>query len=150
MKKLKHLSPEPYISFIISEYLEEINLNKKSDLDIKKLLLFGDAFLTSTIVEIIEEELSKMHQNFVNKKKYLNLLNDLIRSGEIESIYLVNTTEFVRQIAEEIGKVKGELGPSQGDYIFPKIQASKQQKKEFYIEFLRVLEIWAFCMPVTD
>jgi len=96
MKKLKHLSPEPYISFIISEYLEEINLNKKSDLDIKKLLLFGDAFLTSTIVEIIEEELSKMHQNFVNKKKYLNLLNDLIRSGEIESIYLVNTTEFVR------------------------------------------------------
>lgn len=121
IKKLKHLSPEPYISFIVSEYLEEINLNKKCDLDVKKLLLFGDSFLTSTIVEIIEEELSNMASNFINKKKYLNLLNDLIRSGEIESIYLVNTADFVRDIAEEISKVKGELGPQVGEYIFPKI-----------------------------
>jgi hypothetical protein len=83
LKKLKHFSPEPYISFVISEYLEEINLNKKCDLDLKKLLMFGDPYLTSTIVEIIEEELSNMKSNFVNKKKYLNLLGDLIRSGEI-------------------------------------------------------------------
>lgn len=62
-----------------------------------------------------------MASNFINKKKYLNLLNDLIRSGEIESIYLVNTADFVREIAEEISKVKGELGPQQGEYIFPKI-----------------------------
>jgi hypothetical protein len=41
-----------------------------------------------------------MASNFINKKKYLNLLNDLIRSGEIESIYLVNTADFVRDIAE--------------------------------------------------
>ncbi len=40
-----------------------------------------------------------MNQNFINKKKYLNLLNDLVRSGEIESIYLVNSTEFIRDIA---------------------------------------------------
>jgi hypothetical protein len=84
---------------LISEYLEEINLNKKCDMDVKKLLLFGDSFLTSTMVEIIEEELSRMNQNFINKKKYLNLLNDLVRSGEIESIYLVNSTEFIRDIA---------------------------------------------------
>ncbi len=84
---------------MISEYLEEINLNKKCDMDVKKLLLFGDSFLTSTMVEIIEEELSRMNQNFINKKKYLNLLNDLVRSGEIESIYLVNSTEFIRDIA---------------------------------------------------
>lgn len=84
---------------MISEYLEDINLNKKCDMDVKKLLLFGDSFLTSTMVEIIEEELSRMNLNFINKKKYLNLLNDLVRSGEIESIYLVNSTEFIRDIA---------------------------------------------------
>jgi hypothetical protein len=69
-------------------------------MDVKKLLLFGDSFLTSTMVEIIEEELSRMNQNFINKKKYLNLLNDLVRSGEIESIYLVNSTEFIREISD--------------------------------------------------
>lgn len=41
-----------------------------------------------------------MGQNFINKKKYINLLNDLIKSGEIESIYLVNTSEFIREIGE--------------------------------------------------
>ncbi len=54
IKKLKNFAPESYISFLISEYLKEINLNKKCDLDIKKLLIFGDSFLTSTMVEIIE------------------------------------------------------------------------------------------------
>ena len=36
-----------------------------------------------------------MNKNFINKKKYLGLLNDLIRSGEIESIYLINTTDIL-------------------------------------------------------
>lgn len=72
--------------------------------------MFGDSFLTSTMVEIIESELSNMSANFINKKKYLNLLNDLIRSGEIQSIYLINTTDFLNQIADEIGKVRGNIG----------------------------------------
>jgi len=37
--------------------------------------MFGDAYITSTMINIIETELEDMSHNFVNKKKFVNLLN---------------------------------------------------------------------------
>lgn len=31
--------------------------------------------------------------------------------------------------------------------MYPEVKASKQVKKEFYVDFLRCLETWAISMP---
>ena len=43
--------------------------------------------------------------------------------------------------------MQGHLGTNKGEGIMPEIQASKQVKREFYVEFLRSVENWAQSMP---
>lgn len=88
-----------------------------------------------------------MTDNLDLKKKYLNLLNELVRSGDIEAIIMIKNSEFVPAIAAHFSKVQGHLGLAQGDAIYPEIQAAKALKREFYSDFLRCLETWAKTMP---
>lgn len=37
-----------------------------------------------------------------------------------------------------------------GYKIYPEVEAPKAEKKEFYIEFLKNIEIWAHCHPVDE
>jgi len=56
---------------------------------------FGDAFITIPIMNICEEELDQMDNNFINKKKYLNLLGDFMRAGDIYALLIITRSNFL-------------------------------------------------------
>jgi hypothetical protein len=72
-----------------------MNLNKKADLDIKKLFVFGDAYITIPLMHICEDELTNMETNFVNKKKYLNLIGDFMKLGDIYAVLIITRSTFL-------------------------------------------------------
>ena len=43
--------------------------------------------------------------------------------------------------------VKGQLGLDAGEKIFPEVEASKADKRQFYVQYLKNVEIWASCHP---
>lgn len=69
-----------------------------NDLDMKKFLKYGDAYITSTLIqEIIDGLLSS--ENFIVKKNYLSLFSDLIKWADVEAILQLNYDDFIEQIA---------------------------------------------------
>lgn len=91
-----------------------------------------------------------METNFVNKKKYLNLIGEFMKLGDIYAVLIVTRSTFLESIFKEVQKVKGEAGFEAGEGIYPKIEAAKSDKKEFYIEYLKHIEIWATCHPIDE
>jgi hypothetical protein len=53
------------------------------------------------------------------KKKYLALLNELVRYGDIEAIIMIKNSEFVPLIVAHFNKLQGNLGLNQGENIYP-------------------------------
>ena len=72
--------------------LEEVQTGKKELCELRLLLAYGESFLTSTIINFCEEELIDITENLDFKKKYLGLLNELIRNGDIEAIIMVKNS----------------------------------------------------------
>ena len=72
-----------------------MNLNKKAQIDLKKILVYGDAYITIPLLHICEDELIKMDGNFENKKKYLNLIGDFIKLGDIYSVLILTRSSFL-------------------------------------------------------
>lgn len=62
---------------------------------------------------------------------------------------MVNNSEFVTKISVNVCTVRGDVNISQGENIYPEIQGKKQEKKEFYVDFLRDIETWADCIPLN-
>lgn len=60
---------------------------------------------------------------------------------------MVKNSEFLPTILAHISKLPGQQGIIAGENIFPEVKATKQVKKEFYVDFLRCLETWALTMP---
>ena len=60
MKKLQKFNPEDSVDFFLRLTCDEINLNKKPELDLKKMMAFGDAYYTIPLLNICEEELCSM------------------------------------------------------------------------------------------
>lgn len=89
---------------------DELNLNKKAEIDVKKIFNFGDAYITIPLMHICEDELTNMEVNFVNKKKYLNLIGDFMKLGDIYAVLIITRSSFLENIFNEIQKVKGEKG----------------------------------------
>jgi len=56
---------------------------------------YGDAFLNIPIMNICEEELDQIETNFINKKKYLNLLGDFMRAGDIYAVLIITRSSFL-------------------------------------------------------
>lgn len=78
-----------------------------------------------------------MESNFVNKKKYLNLIGEFMKLGDIYAVLIVTRSTFLVSIFKEVQKVKGEAGFEAGEGIYPRIEAARNDKKEFYIEYLK-------------
>ena len=52
LKKLIKFNPESYINFFLKLTCDELNLSKKPELDLKKMMAFGDAFYTIPLINI--------------------------------------------------------------------------------------------------
>ncbi len=81
------------------------------------------------------------------KRKYLGLLTELVRYGDIEAIVMIQNSEFISSFVAHISQLQGQIGVNQGENIYPEIKASKTVKREFYCDFLRCLENWATSIP---
>lgn len=127
--------------------LPEVETGQKEMVELKLLLPFGDAYLTSGMISLCEEELDSMTERIEVKKRYLNLLNELARWGDIEAIIMIHHSEFLSSITANICNVQGQLGLQHGENIYPEILGKKSDKKEFYVDFLRSIETWATCLP---
>jgi hypothetical protein len=53
------------------------------------------------------------------KKKYLALINELVRYGDIEAVIMIKNSEFVPSIVAHFSKLPGHLGLNQGENIYP-------------------------------
>lgn len=116
----------------------------------KKIIAFGDAYLTIPLMNICEEELCSMETNFVNKKKYLALIGEFMKAGDIYAVFILTRSPFLEEIYERVSEVEGQKNIDVGTKIYPEIEAPKADKKEFYIEFLKHIEVWAYCHPFDE
>ena len=73
----------------------------------KKLFVYGDAFITIPLMHVCEEELNNMETNFVNKKKYLGLIGDFMKLGDIYAVLIITRSSFLESIFEKVQKVRG-------------------------------------------
>ena len=85
------------------------------------MMTFGDAFYTIPLMNICEEELCNMESNFGNKKKYLNLIGDFMKAGDIYAVLVLSRTPFLEEVFDKLEKVKGQNGIEAGDKIYPEI-----------------------------
>ena len=73
----------------------------------KKMFVYGDAYITIPLMHIWEDELTNMETNFVNKKKYLNLIGDFMKLGDIYAVLIITRSTFLENIFSSIQKDKG-------------------------------------------
>lgn len=83
--------------------------------------------------------LTNMAYQFPQKKHYLSLFNSFIKQGDIYAITVLNNSTFIKEIFGEIVTVRGDQSISNGKLIYPQIDASIQDKLDFYCEFLKNL-----------
>jgi hypothetical protein len=55
VKRLKKFNESEYVDFVIRIICEEINLNKKPEIDLKKILIYGDAYITVPLMHVCED-----------------------------------------------------------------------------------------------
>ena len=66
------------------------------------------------MLHICEDELIKMDNNFENKKKYLNLIGDFMKLGDIYAVLILTRSNFLESIYDNIKDIKGEISISAG------------------------------------
>ena len=110
---------EEWIEFLLMNLLDEVRSNKKDLLEIRQLLSYGESFLTSAVINFCEEELLELGEEFEHKKRYLGILNELVRNGDMEAIVTIKNSEFIPAIAARVSKVEGHLGINKGEGIMP-------------------------------
>lgn len=49
----------------------------------RQLLAYGENFLTSPLINVCEDELNDLGENFEEKRRFIGLLNELVRYGDI-------------------------------------------------------------------
>lgn len=63
---------------------------------------------------------------------------------------MVNYAEYIENIYKKISFVQGNISLTAGKDIYPEIAGQKENKKRFYVEFLKCLQIWATCTPAAN
>jgi hypothetical protein len=71
----------------------------------------------------------------------------MVRWGDIEAIIMIKNSDFITNITANICNVQGHISLAQGENIYPEISSKKQDKKDFYTDFLRCIDTWALSMP---
>lgn len=85
--------------------------------------------------------------DFRVKSRALQLLNELILWGDIEAVITVNYTEYFEKVFREVMKVDGAKGVKKGEGIYSEVKGQYEEKRKFYCEFLRCVQVWAECFP---
>lgn len=62
---------------------------------------------------------------------------------------IVNEGEVVERVYERILEVKGSSDLGRGAQIYPEVKGQLDQKKAFYVDFLRCLETWSKLAPTA-
>lgn len=58
-------------------------------------------------MNVCEDELTNMETNFTNKKKYLNLLGEFMKGGDIYAVLIITRSTFLESIYDKVQMVKG-------------------------------------------
>ena len=106
--------------------------NKGVNGPFRRLIESEDCFICIPIINTCVSVLSSISHDFPHKKPYLNLFSFYVKQGNIYAIVVTHNAGFVRSIFDEIIKIPGNLGLSYGKMIFPEVEASLQEKYEFY------------------
>lgn len=130
----------------VQRYLIEGGRIRES-LDIRKILKNYDSWLCSEIIGFLHDSLED--NDFQVRRHALGLINEFFISGDIETIMLMNEGEAIEQIFDRIVEIKGSSDIGRGAQIYPEISGQLEQKKNFYIDYLRCLETWSKLCPTA-
>lgn len=72
-----------------------------NDLDMRKLLKYGDTYITSPLLQELTEGL-KSAENFLIKRNFLSLLTDFVKWADIESFVQICYDDALDTIAPRI------------------------------------------------
>lgn len=93
---------ENYIDYF-SAIFKKMMIEQKppqSRLDPRKIVEFGDTYITANLVGLCEQFLKS--NSLKNKKNALSMLNFLIKYGDIEAAHLVNCTDILDDLLYEV------------------------------------------------
>ena len=80
-------------------------------------------------MHICEEELGSIEGNLPSKRRYMSLLGDLLKMGDIYALLIITRCTFIESIANEVQKVNGEMGVEAGEGVYPDAEASKTDRR---------------------
>lgn len=84
--------------------------------------------MTSTLISLCAQEFA--HPSIKRKLNSLQLVNSMLKWGDIEAAHLVNCTDFIDEVAKEVGNPNlGSKNLSRGKNIFSKIDGAEELKK---------------------
>lgn len=150
LRELKGVNVGAFGEFVMRRIKEEVVLKQDLSPSTRKLMESEDAVLTIPAINLCVSMLGDIPRHFSQKKIYLALFNSFIRKGNVYAIVVAHNAPFLAEIFQEVAKVPGEKGLSAGRLIYPQIEASLQDKLDFYCEFLKSLEMWAVCLPENE
>ena len=55
---------EGWAEFLLVNFLEEIRSGKKELLELRQLIAYGECYLTSPVINVCEDEMSDLSENF--------------------------------------------------------------------------------------
>jgi len=119
-----------FSDFYVEKYRKFIQDDRPytGNLDPKKLIENCDSFVTSTLISLCVQEFA--HPSIKRKLNSIQLVDSMIKWGDIEAAHLVNCTDFIDETAREIGNPNlGSNTLSRGKNIFSKINDADELKK---------------------
>lgn len=134
LQKLKNFEQhsEKYSEFFVMKMVESLQTEQNplfsntgktvsslsTDLDMRKLLKYGDTFITSPLIQELNDGL-QTSENFVVKKNFLSLLSDFVKWADVEAFVQVSYEDTIDQVALRISEVDGHNGLNEGENIYP-------------------------------
>lgn len=90
----------------------------------RKLLKYGDTYITSPLIQELNDGL-QTSENFIVKKNFLSLLSDFVKWADVESFVQVSYEDTIDQIAFRVSEVEGQNGLNEGENIYPEVKGQK-------------------------
>lgn len=84
-----------------------------TDVDLRKLLKHGDAYITSPLFNELIEGI-KTSENIFVKKNFLSLLSDFVKWADVEAFVHVLYSDLLDELVPRISEVNGSIGLGEG------------------------------------
>ena len=56
-----------------------------------------------------------------------------MKYGDIYAVLIITRSSFLESIFQKVQKAKGEMSLDAGESIYPEVEASRSDKKNFYV-----------------